>query len=470
MLSPTEFGTYALLFALHAFVSVFISSGMNSTLKRFLPELQENKEKSVFYQVILIQVGLAGLITASIFIFAEDIAIFLNVPSTTWLIQIYSLSLVPATIIGILDTFLSFNSKKFLKFANLLIAALTLSFLIVILTLGLGLTEIIILIVVMSFIACLVKGSYTLFHQGVTQEQLSGVSYRSSEQNFWKHSSSMFIISLGDFLLSYVSAIFFLSVFRGIGEVGYYEFSYGAAYTLLNFIPGFIIGLITHAAIKTYASRGAGGLSSLFRQSVKFTMITVIPTGIVGIILAKDIIITIYNQNYLPALFALQLSILLIASNKWQDAERMKAVTHEKQNILIYGRMFSVLKIPLYILLIPPFGIIGAIVATQFSWYIVLILEYSMLRKHIRLEFPINALGKYLLAGLITGLTIYALKNVISINNIPMLLIFFICSAAVFFVAIRYLHAIEEKDYEMILENNIPHKGLILRVLGYNAN
>jgi len=474
LLTPLEYGIYAILFAIAGLASPFISLGMSSALNRFLPELrvkkEREKERRMFRQVALIQVGLAGVVTVILLLFAENIAIFLNIPTAIGLIRVYSLSLVPATIVGALDTVLIANFKqKFLNSANIFVSALTLSGLSVILILRLGLAEIVILGVVMTYAACLVKGSYALIRREYVQERLTTFTERILGYRFWRYSLSMFVIALGDFILSYVSALYFLTIFRSIEEVGYFRFAYGVAYTFIHFVPAMIVGLIVAAAAEAYTSGGTKALNQVFRQNVKFTMIAAIPTGIVGIIVAQDIISVIYDPKYLPALLAFQLSFFLIASNKWQGAIGMVAVTMEKTEILIYGKIISVVKILLYLLLIPPYGIIGAIIATQVSWYIVLFFEYSMLRKHIHLDFPAGVLGKYLLAGSITGLAVYSLKYVVAITTIPLLLLFFAIAGGVFFVGIRYLNALEEIDYKMLIESNIPYTNLILRILGYKA-
>lgn len=472
LLTPSEYGIYAILFAISGLASPFISLGMSSALNRFLPELrvkeEKEKERRMFRQVALIQVGLAGVVTVILLLLADTLAIFLNIPTAIGLIRVYSLSLVPATIVGAVDTALIAHFKqKFLNSANIFVSALTLTGLIAILILKLGLAEIVILGVIMTYVACLVKGSYTLLRREYVQERLTNFTERILGYRFWRYSLSMFVISLGDFILSYVSAIYFLTIFRSIEEVGYFRFAYGIAYTFIHFIPAMIVGLIVAAAAEAYTSGDVKALNQVFRQNVKFVMIAAIPTGIVGIIVAQDIISVIYDPIYLPALFAFQLSFLLIASNKWQGAIGMVAVTMEKTEILIYGKVISVVKILLYLLLIPPYGVIGAIIATQVSWYIVLVFEYSMLRKHIHLDFPTSVLGKYLIAGATTGLVVYALKYVIAITNIPMLLLFFAIAGGVFFIGIKYLNALEEIDYKMILESNIPYTNLILRVLGY---
>lgn len=475
LLTPTEYGIYGLLFAISGLASPFISLGMGSALNRFLPELrvqnEKEKERKMFRQVALIQLGIAGIVTVVLLLFAENIAVFLNAPTATELIRIYSLNLLPATMVGALDTSLIAHFKqKFLNSANFFVSALTLIFLIVILILEMGLTEIVILIVGMTYIACLVKGSYALLSRKSVQEQLTAFSERILGYRFWKYSLSMFVIALGDFVLSYVSAIYFLTIFRSLDEVGFFRFAYGVAYTFIHFIPGAIVGLIVAAAAEAYTSGGSEALNRVFRQNVKFTMISAIPTGIVGIIVAQDIITVIYDPKYLPALFAFQLSFLLISAIKWQGAIGMVAVTMEKTEILIYGKVISIAKILLYLLLIPPYGIIGAIIATQASWFIVLVFEYSMIRNHISLEFPAGVLGKYLLAGVMAGLTVYALKHVVAITNIPMLLLFFAIAAGVFFIGIRYLNALEEIDYKMIIESNIPYNTLILKILGYDGS
>ena len=201
-----------------------------------------------------------------------------------------------------------------------------------------------------------------------------------------------------------------LSLIQGPTAVGLYTASYNLILVLL-FIPGVFNDAVFPLMSQYYIS-SKEGFKTAFEKLFKIMMLVAIPLGVGTIILADQIILVIYGENYTGAVIALQIliwsTVLIYARSPF---ERLLE-TSDKQlvvsKIFIIGVLFNVI---LNIILIPHYSYIGAGVVTVLTDILVLsILVY--ITRESRIFFTTRkSLLKIIIASLVMGIIIYKLSN-----------------------------------------------------------
>lgn len=157
---------------------------------------------------------------------------------------------------------------------------------------------------------------------------------------------------------SYADSIL-LSRLLGDAAVGWYSIPYKITYAF-QFIPLALIAAV-YPRFSEYFVRDRVRLGSLFEKSVIYLLLAVAPIAAGILLLADDIIMTVYSVEYLPSVLPLK---ILIVSLVWSFVSfpvgaLLNACDRQKTQTGIVGAVM-VANIAANIFLIPRFGVVGA--------------------------------------------------------------------------------------------------------------
>jgi len=145
-------------------------------------------------------------------------------------------------------------------------------------------------------------------------------------------------------------------------EVGWYN----AAYSLLEglyIVPKIITNLLYPAFAR--AHREPAAITRLLDHAVRYALLVAIPVIIVGVILAEDITLFVYGEQYTRSVIALQVLLLGTFFLFMHEIGFVLLGAIDRQRVAV--TLFAValiVKIAINLLLIPQIGYIGAAVGT----------------------------------------------------------------------------------------------------------
>jgi len=382
-LGPSGLGVYTLLFTIYMFGIQFAAFGIGSALTKYVAEFLDDEKKTKEY----ISSGIIGSLisgtTVSIILYFVSgiisINIF-NIPEMEWLLKITALCFpfiaLHKVTIGLLNGF-----RKMKKYAVLIIS-LNLSILfgsfifVKILELGLngavyGFVFPTIVIGIISFLS--IKGYYIRY---------SGLLTNISKDLTWFGFFMVLSNSVG-MLYHYVDSIL-IGYFMEETEVGYYAvavmFIQGLA-----LVPNSVQRITTPSIAYNYGKNEYENIKRMINNVVAKTYLITFFFFIILLIFGKYLIVLLFSEEFLPAY--IPLVILLIGYSINAPIGSIGGIFGSIGKINISFKIVtlsSLINIILNILLIPRYGLIGASLATSFSYILSTLIYYYMLKKEIR--------------------------------------------------------------------------------------
>lgn len=229
--------------------------------------------------------------------------------------------------------------------------------------------------------------------------------------------------------------------------LGFYSLPYKITFSL-QFLPMAFVATL-YPAFSTYFGALPEKLERTFEKSMVYLSMIAVPISFGVIALAKEIIVSIYTQEYLPSVIALQILIssLLFLFLNFPLGSLLNACNRQVRNTVHIG-IVMVVNAFLNIVLIPEFSYVGASIASVASTILMFLLQFSVARQitPVNFRFLSISFGKIILAG---GLMYLAIVSLIGQVNF----LFLIPLGALIYVAILWLlKAFDREDLQMIFK------------------
>lgn len=157
---------------------------------------------------------------------------------------------------------------------------------------------------------------------------------------------------------SYIDSIL-LSKLAGDIAVGWYSIPYKITYAF-QFIPLALVATM-YPRFSEYCTKDKEKLAYIFERGMKYLLIIAFPIAVGVAILAKDIILTLYNIEYLNSVLPLQILIvsLIFSFVSFPIGAFLNACNKQVIQTVIVGCVM-VINIILNLILIPVYGVVGA--------------------------------------------------------------------------------------------------------------
>jgi O-antigen/teichoic acid export membrane protein len=226
--------------------------------------------------------------------------------------------------------------------------------------------------------------------------------------------------------------IIIVSWFRPVSDLGFYAAAQKPI-LLLYGIPGFLATSVFPIIVNLIKKNESQKLKVLLEKSIQATMVIAIPMLIGGIILAEEIIILLFGNQYIGATLAFQLLLFtFIFVFPGSIIENVIFAFNQQRIFLISIIGGSLINVVFDLLLIPPYGIAGSAVATILSLLFSKGYSYYRFKKIINFQI-LNQLNKIIFASLVMGITTLILAS-LNINVLVNIGISGLVYAAVLFL------------------------------------
>lgn len=251
--------------------------------------------------------------------------------------------------------------------------------------------------------------------------------------------------------------IVMLSFMRGESEVGYYN----AAYKVMEGLGLLSASFVT--AVYPVLSRlfvdDRDRLLQVFRQAFRLLLAFVLPATAGLVVTAPDLMPALFGEEFLPAAWALMILVWGQALDSVNPllSQTLRATDRERSvaGITGLGALFNIVA---NFLLIPPYGLYGASVATVASFLLVLIINLVVLRRTVGPAAVTGPLVRTVLAtAIMAGVLLLLLRTVLNNFSVGARLGLTIAAGVVLYPLLALLFGVLNREDRQLL------KGLLRR-------
>jgi len=469
-LSVEEYGLFYAVFALVSFFALFRDLGLTSALVKYIPEFSVRKDfgavKSSMTFVAIFQAIFAFSVATLLFIFSNQIALeFFRTEAAVLPIRILcAWFFVMAFYVIIHSAFQGFQDMPaYAGMEFFWITFILLSAVLFVGVLGQGTGGVASAYLVSTVV--MIVFALAFFGKRYPQALKGKASVtKPLVKKLFAFALPIFIGGIGSMIIGYEDTLMIVA-FRTLPEVGFYQVAQPTAYILFTF-GGALTTVFFPMVSELWARREREFLGGALHFLVKFSFVLIIPAALVLIAFPDIIIRLLFGEGYLAGATALQIlgGAAIVCTLFAILTSTMAGIGKPIINTKVVGAM-ACLNFFGNLLLIPPYGIEGAAVATLFSYLLGLVLLFYYARKLVKFTVPASSLLKTLAGGVLTLLLVFGLKSVLVLPPWPKAFVVMIPSLLFYGAWILVTKAITKDDLKLIARI-VPMPRWLVRAAG----
>ncbi len=441
-LGPEDYGVYGLIAALMTIGNLFQNSGLPQSVSKYIAEHKDHAD-SILYRGLCLQLIIVAITTAVFLLFSGTIAT--HVLKDSLLKPYIQLSSLVFPFYGIYAFYLwYYNGLHRFKRQALMNITFSLSklLLIIILTLFFKLTGTIMGFIFSPFIAL-----------------LTGFKFPRKNNGLIFPYKKLILFSLPLTLFSLFSSIlqsqdlFFLKMFHSEDALpGYYTANQNISRILFFSLSVFSLVLFPSIS-KSVSDKTDEKTKEIISRSLRLALLLLLPATLAISGSSKEIIRLLFSEKYVPG--AASLSILIFSFSFLTIfsilANILNGAGYPKRSMVISFLSVLVSGIFCYFL-IPPFGLVGAAVATGLGGFFAMSITGYFVFKKFGALLPIRSTINICAASLL----LYGLVLIIKLPTAFLPLTYTIAGVC-YLVTLRLLQELTHSDYNLVF-SLIPAK------------
>ena len=400
-LGPDDYGLYASVLAIIGMVPFLISLGFETIINVRLPALMIKSQetgtgnivhfiRSLFSYRLIVSLC-AGVV---LYFFASEIAGLIHQQNIAGYLRVASICVVFTGLISLLGMVFTAQLKIMLaRMLGVTQQIIILLFAFILLKLGLGIYGVIyatIISLILSFLIYIFFSRRYLFYKS-EKFDLSG---------FYRIGLAAWAIGFVSFALGKQTDIILLNYF-GVpsSQVGFYNIAFGFS-LMLGFLGNGLGPIFQAIFSETYGKGGAKGLADSWYIIAKIGFLTWFPVFAFALLYAPSIITIIFGGDFRLASGPFQILVtfnLVYALLNASFAMPVFYLINKKRIGLCLRISAGILNLILDIILIPKYGMLGAVYATGASMALIGILEIGVVIKNIQARLPLVFYSKIIL-------------------------------------------------------------------------
>jgi len=405
LLAPEQYGSYALILASAGLLNTIIFQWIRVSVLRFLPRFKDNRNRLL--STTLVSFIVASTIVGTIFFILS----FLNINIQNIKGNSYTITFLVTLSMGWfelnLEMLRSQLSPKLYGLISLGKAILTLGTSIYLIELNLGVMGLMIGVLVGNILPSFL----------VLNKLWKGVGLRDFDKTILKELLIYGLPLTATFTLSYIiysSSRFFLGYFGDARDVGIYSVTYDFAQQTLLLLM-MIINLAAYPIIiRTLEKEGTEAAQKKIEENVVLLLFVSLPATVGLGVLSPNISNVLFGSEYRSIAQQILPWITLVGLMQGLKIYYIDLAFQlgKRTNLQIWPVLISaIINIMANWILIPIFGIFGAVYASLISYAISIIISFIMSKKIFLLPFPIKDFLKIIVSCIIMYLMIMPLSN-----------------------------------------------------------
>lgn len=217
--------------------------------------------------------------------------------------------------------------------------------------------------------------------------------------------------------LSYKFDSVLLNIFRSDAETGYYNAAYNLVFSTV--ILSNVINTALYPSLTRQAATGPDMLPAIYARALRYLLVLALPIAVGASILADQLVPFLFKAEYLPAVPALQIVIWVVPLMFCSEFLGYVVLIRGQERSAARAIVISTsINVGLNLLLVPLFGFIGAATMTVVTEAILVGQYVWMLRAELRQLDWGQILLRPLLAALLMGGAVLALRGLPLLLNV----------------------------------------------------
>ena len=364
-LGAGDLGLYRMTSTIYGIAMLFAAIGIPATMIKYVAEFKDDRTK-------FNQIASSGVIT-SLFLGIGFIALFyfssglfaniFNMPELSGLLKLLSpvfpFALVGGALLGLLN---GLREMKKYAAATIIHSVLMVAVAVALIYYGFGVAGAVIGVVLSSVGNCLFLIFASRNYFEITFSEYVPTTKRMLSFS-WKLVAGNAIN-----MINYQADIILIGYFLTATDVGYYAVAVGLS-RFFWIIPQAIQTITYPATSEYWAKNNHAALQKMIDKSMKYSACILLPIGLGVGFFAKDIITTIFGEEFIYSV--VPLLILIIGTTIFGVVRSIGGSMTGMGRPDIGLKLVCIsatVNIVLNVLLIPPYGVIGAAIATTVSW------------------------------------------------------------------------------------------------------
>lgn len=451
-LSVSDYGKYSILSSTIAVLSTILYLSLNAYIMTKLPGMKSLKKIRSLFSIISFEILFlsVSLLILSLPFIKNNLLSYLKLRGHTFEFQISLLIIFMNALFPLISSYLNANRKiEFQGFASFINQCLWIVFLILFFLIfkAVKLPIVFILWLLGSIISLLILIIYLKKDILVFFTKIKKISIRMIKEAL-AFSLPTVSVSVSSWVITAADR-YMINYFKNSASVGLYTLSYSLVTIILGF-SGIISYVLYPYISKAWHEKKDHHI--LFNAMLKYNMLIILPAMTGLFVLRKQIITLVSGPDYLPGssviailvAYPLLISIASIYMSNFVLQGRTKLVGA----IYIAGAIMNVV---LNFVLIPPYGINGASIASIISYIFMFLVFYLLARKELHWNFSFLRIKNIIAASLIMGIILAIINPQVYITKIVSIIL----GALIYIALLFLLKVFVEKEYA-IMKSILP--------------
>lgn len=447
LITPKEMGILAVLSLVNAACFVIGTISLQAAATKFVAEnLSRNRRSvaaSVFYQATRTTLLLSALLGAIVFLSSTVLSIrLLGAGSYTTYFQVLAVDVVlNSGLIPVLSsTVLGLQKFKEAAGVGIFGTLMRQSLIILFVLLVQSFLGLVVAWVVSDLAVALVYIAYLLKYFGPPRFDFSLMKLIDYSWPLVLSNSVSFVYSSFDYVV-----LLFLAPLATLGV-------YNATLLAFNALGG-ISNAIGTTLFPAYSAiqhpKQRGGSSDAVRLASRYVYLIVVPLALGLLATAKPALTLFVGRAYVAGsgpLMILSGTLAITAIGIALSPMLLALAETRVASAITAGSV--ILSLATAILLVPPWGMLGASVARGFGMIITTTLTILFLRKKLRLNLDLVTILKIMVAGIIMAAIVMAVQ--IPLYSARLLPLYIVIGGVVYLTALRVLKAVKQEDMDLL--------------------
>lgn len=296
--------------------------------------------------------------------------------------------------------------------------------------------------------------------------QLSTALWR----RFLTYTGVSHILNLSDYVMSWLFAIFLLN---NLAHVALYSVGTAMVRQALALLYRPLVGI--QVPLFTRVKGGDAGLPETYAAIGRLLALVLLPGGAGLILLAHELILVQYPQFADAALVIYLLTPFLFLETFLSSAQIVLQV-YERYRLLLLSRAVTLVVLPVMLWAAPAYGLIGAALSVGGGRVLMGLTAALLAQRAFHLRYSWRFFGRVAAATVVMASVVVGLKHLLALDQVgptvaerlaaalPLLGVI-VAGSACFVVVLRFLGGLEPEDRRWIMEQRLPLKRWIVRLL-----
>ncbi len=456
-----EYGLYAVLFAgIMLYLTYFARLGIPNFLLRFTPELfSQSRFRTInrlFQRANLLQIGVAFLLLLIAFIFAPNLAILIKFPGSETTLRIFSIGALAYLVQENFRTLLSglFRQRvifwillfyNFVRLASILyVTQFAYSLLAIIIA------EVVAFLIGLVFYSVAYRWTIRpLIAQD--QHQVERIEWR----RFSRYTGLSYLSEIAGGLLATATDLILVTGILGAVAVGYYGVANRISMMMSQVLPyQNLRWVIEPLFFSEYGSSKDSSVQFGYTLLVKATSFITLPIGIWLALMAKPVIVHLFDPHYVQAAGILSIMALFLPMVALQQPLGLILQNAERIDLLIYSKVAGVIKIVVGLWLVPKGGAIAMVWISGLAYSLQNTLFYIFTVTKLGIRTDLAGLLRLVANSALTAFLFLQIRDMFTgVGGVFLSVPCF----AVIFLAINMLHKIFRPEERAFINSRLPY-------------